>query len=453
MATHTRAGVQPHVLVVPFPAQGHMLALLDLAALLATRGDLTVTVAVTAGNASLLEPLLATCPTIGVATLPFPRPSPLLPPGCETEHTKDLSWHDFWMFVPTLAALRGPLLGWCEAQAQQSTRVTAVVSDLFTGWTRLVADEIGATHVTFSPCSALFLAIAPMTWPTEEEEEGHVSKEVEEAEQLFPVVAGDPVPGDEAYDEICQIILWSLENDVIVVNSFAAFEGEGAYLELKGSGSTSRRVFAVGPLSEAWPTRRDRGGKSVVSPAEVAAWLDGFSDGEVVYVSFGTQHALSTEQTARVADALTWSAAAFVWVIAAEATVPEGFEAATAGRGLVIHGWAPQVDILHHRAVGWFLMHCGMNAVLEAVSAGVAMLTWPMGADHYVNRRLLQEAGVAVHLAEGKDAVPDAGEMAKAIAVAVGNEGKPTRDRAARLGCRAAAAVAPGGNTGSTSTP
>lgn len=73
-------GGEPHVLVVPFPAQGHMIAHLDLAALLATCGGMAVTVAVTAGNAPLLEPLLVACPSVGVVTLPFP-PSPLLPPG------------------------------------------------------------------------------------------------------------------------------------------------------------------------------------------------------------------------------------------------------------------------------------------------------------------------------------------------------------------------------------
>uniref|UniRef100_A0A0E0RJ81 RING-type domain-containing protein n=1 Tax=Oryza rufipogon TaxID=4529 RepID=A0A0E0RJ81_ORYRU len=43
---------------------------------------------------------------------------------------------------------------------------------------------------------------------------------------------------------------------------------------------------------------------------------------------------------------------------------------------------------------------------------------------------LLVEAGVAMHLAEGVDAVPDSGQMAKAIAAVVGDKGKPFRERA-----------------------
>ena len=76
-----------------------------------------------------------------------------------------------------------------------------------------------------------------------------------------------------------------------------------------------------------------------MGPSEAAAWLDAFADGSVVYVSFGTQHALSPEQAACVADGLAQSSAAFVWAAGTLTVLPEGFEAATASRGMVIRGW------------------------------------------------------------------------------------------------------------------
>ena len=45
------------------------------------------------------------------------------------------------------------------------------------------------------------------------------------------------------------------------------------------------------------------------------------------------------------------------------------------GKGLIIRGWAPQVLILDHEAVGGFVTHCGWNSILEGVTAGVPMVT------------------------------------------------------------------------------
>ncbi|KAL6841690.1 hypothetical protein ACP4OV_028519 [Aristida adscensionis] len=449
----SNSDAKPHVPVVPYPAQGHMLALLDLAALLARRG-LTITAVVTAGNVALLHPLLAACPSVGVATLPFPS-SPLFPEGC-SENTRDIPMKLFLRFMPHFAALRVPLLTWCQAQRHS---LTAIVSDLFTGWTRSVAAALGARHVMFSPCTAFYLAVAHSLWRDMPQRCVHDDDRDGVDGAKFSALPGSPsfpwrhlstiyreyAGGGEVADRVRQIFIWSLESECVVANTFADLEA--SYVEHKLPGLEQRRLLAVGPLSEAVGVghTRDRGGKPAVAAAEVAAWLDAFEDSSVVYVNFGTQFALSPAQAASMAEALARSQAAFMWAAGSTTVVPEGFEAATAarGRGVVIRGWAPQVEILRHRAVGWILMHCGTNAMLEAIAAGVAVLAWPMGADHFTNAALLAEAGFA----EGADAVPDAGQMAKAIAAAVGPEGRLVRERAAELRRKAAAAVAEGGSS------
>uniref|UniRef100_A0A0D9X955 Glycosyltransferase n=1 Tax=Leersia perrieri TaxID=77586 RepID=A0A0D9X955_9ORYZ len=446
---------KPHVLVVPYPAQGHMLPLLDLVALLAKRG-LSLTVAVTPGNAPLLAPLLASCPPLSVATvtLPFPHSSGLLPAGCG-ENTKDLPGHLFRPFMVSLAALRDPLLDWCNARRKRpSERVTAVVSDMFTGWTWPLAAELGVPHVTFSPSPAHYLAVSHSLWRRMPRRRHVIDDEDESV--AFPDVPGSPifpwrhlsglfrqyVAGEEVSEAIRQFFLWNLESICFVANTSTAIEA--SYVDRPLPDLMGKKVLAVGPLSCAVERRTDR---PAVAPASVGAWLDAFGDGAVLYVSFGTQVTLSPAQAARVADALAQSAAPFMWAAGSGTAVPEGFEAATSTRGMVVRGWAPQVEILRHRAVGWFLTHCGWNSVLEAVASGVAMLTWPMSADQFTNACLLAEAGVAVPVAEGADAMPDAGEMADVIASAIGDGGTSARERAAELGRSTAAAVAEGGSS------
>ncbi|KAF8376964.1 hypothetical protein HHK36_030335 [Tetracentron sinense] len=74
-----------------------------------------------------------------------------------------------------------------------------------------------------------------------------------------------------------------------------------------------------------------------------------------------------------------------------DALLPEGFLDRTQGRGLVIKSWAPQVAVLSRESVGGFVTHCGWNSVLEAVSAGVPMVAWPLYAEQHINKAVLVE--------------------------------------------------------------
>ena len=61
------------------------------------------------------------------------------------------------------------------------------------------------------------------------------------------------------------------------------------------------------------------------------------------------------------------------------------------GKGLIIRGWAPQVLILDHEAVGGFMTHCGWNSTIESIAAGVPMVTWPLYAEQFCNEKLVKD--------------------------------------------------------------
>ncbi|GFP98211.1 anthocyanidin 3-o-glucosyltransferase 2 [Phtheirospermum japonicum] len=64
--------------------------------------------------------------------------------------------------------------------------------------------------------------------------------------------------------------------------------------------------------------------------------------------------------------------------------LPEGFIQRTSSTGKVI-GWAPQVAVLSHCAVGGFVSHCGWNSTLESIWCGVPMEVWPLYAEQSAN--------------------------------------------------------------------
>ncbi|RRT75530.1 hypothetical protein B296_00000550 [Ensete ventricosum] len=436
-----------HVLVVPFPAAGHMLPLLDLAHLLSARYGLAVTIVVTPKNLPHLSPLLARCPAVASLVLPFPD-NLSLPPGVENAH--DAQIHDIRFLMRELSGLHDPLLRWARSCADPPT---AVLSDFFCGWTNGLATELGVPHLVFSPSGALCLALVHSLWR-------RMPKRSDPDELVpFPSLPGSPLypwrhlspiyrryeEGDPLSEFIKASYLANIGSWGFVFNTFD--EIEKSYLEHLRDDLGHARVWGVGPLAPPGDAG-ERGGPSLVGAEEVAAWLGNCAEGSVVYVAFGSLAVLSPEQAAALAAGLDLSGARFVWATRGVVPLPEGFEERVTGRGLVIQGWAPQVAILNHPAVGSFVTHCGWNSVLEAVAAGVALLTWPMGADQFSNARLLEEeVGTGVKACEGGDAVPDPDELARVVAESVGEAGRERREKARELARRAAAAGDVGGSS------
>nr|AFK35736.1 unknown [Lotus japonicus] len=68
------------------------------------------------------------------------------------------------------------------------------------------------------------------------------------------------------------------------------------------------------------------------------------------------------------------------------------------GRGMMCE-WAPQVEVLAHKAIGGFMSHCGWNSILESFWFGVPILTLPMYAEQQLNAfRMVREWGLSMEL-------------------------------------------------------
>ncbi|XP_062163089.1 UDP-glycosyltransferase 89A2-like [Alnus glutinosa] len=436
------SGMATHILVFPYPAQGHMLALLDLTHQLALRG-LTITIFVTPKNLPILSPLLCTHPSIQTLVLPLP-PHPKLPQG--VENVRDIGNAGNIPIIGALRQLHDPLLRWFHSHPSPPV---AIVSDFFLGWTLRLAQQLRIPRIAFFSVAAFFVSVIDHCW--------HNSRSVSSTPLVhFPDLPSSPSFKQEHLPSIFRFYSESnpdtafLKDDMLantsswacIFNSFDELERQ--YLDHLGRVMGHTRIYGVGPLSLVGINDgANRSKPDSDSDTGVLAWLDGCPDGSVLYVCFGSQKLLNRQQMEALALGLEKSGTRFVWVVKAGTTqqeadgygvVPEGFEERVGGRGVIVKGWAPQVRILSHVAVGGFVSHCGWNSVLEGIVGGTMILGWPMEADQFLNARLLVEnMGVAVRVCEGAGSVPDPAHLAGLIAESMGGESaQKARARALR---------------------
>ncbi|GAB4847789.1 hypothetical protein Ancab_026852 [Ancistrocladus abbreviatus] len=198
----------------------------------------------------------------------------------------------------------------------------------------------------------------------------------------------------------------------IMLNTCLELEPHAIQSLSKNAGSPP--IYPVGPIVN---LNMQNGGPegSLAAQASIMQWLDDQLPSTVVFLCFGTMGSITEEQVREVAKGLERSGHRFLWSLRRsppqdgmfrppcdyarlEDVLPEGFLNRTADIGKVI-GWAPQVAILSHPAIGGFVSHCGWNSTLESLWFGVPVAAWPMYAEQQLNAfHLINALAVAVEI-------------------------------------------------------
>ncbi|WOH02834.1 hypothetical protein DCAR_0522224 [Daucus carota subsp. sativus] len=163
----------------------------------------------------------------------------------------------------------------------------------------------------------------------------------------------------------------------------------------------------------------------------------------------------SDAQLREIVRALNASNQPFIFVTKTSVSVLGGFDE---NKGVIINGWAPQIKILNHVAVGGFMTHCGWNSVLEAMVAGVPLITWPLFAEQFFNERfIIQVLGNGVEVGSDvwnsgmviKSPVIEKRKIERAVVRLMGgsDESKMIRRRAEELSVMARRATEEGGSS------
>ncbi|QCE05286.1 zeatin O-glucosyltransferase-like [Vigna unguiculata] len=221
-------------------------------------------------------------------------------------------------------------------------------------------------------------------------------------------------------------------------------EIDGDYIELM-EGITGKKIWALGPFNPLAVEKKDSKGRHLCME-----WLDKQEPNSVIYVSFGTTTTFKVEQIQEVATGLEQSKQKFIWVLrdadkgdifdekeAKRHDLPNGFEERVKGMGVVVRDWAPQLEILSHPSTGGFMSHCGWNSCLESITMGVPIATWPMHSDQPRNAALITEVlkvGLVVKDWSQRNSVVSASDVENGVRrLMQTKEGDEMRERAARL--------------------
>ncbi|KAG0484584.1 hypothetical protein HPP92_008663 [Vanilla planifolia] len=463
---------KPHLVLVPFMAQGHMIPAVDMASLLAVAGT-DVTFITTPVNAARIRPAIDRVESAGLSIrfveINFPTAEAGLPAGLENI---DLitSADQFLPFMESLSFLKkGLKLHLLEANPAPD----CIIFDSLSSWAADVAQSLGLPHLIFYGPSCFFILCSILL------KRSQVLDTIADDSETF-VIPGLPqtievtkaqverwLDGPEWEKVREEIYAADASADGVLINTFNELETWCLEILAKEKG---KKVWPIGPLclyNKDVESRATRGKASSIDTQLLLSWLDDKETGSVFYVSFGSLSRNTLLQLVEIGLGLEAAKGApFIWVVkeaeegSEAARWIDDFEERTKERGMVIRGWAPQAVILWHPAVGGFMTHCGWNSTLEAVSAGVPMVTWPRFGDQFLNERLVVDVlkvGVAVgakvptlFMKEISAEAPVKGEdVKKAVErlMGSGEEAEERRARAKEYGEKARRAMEDGGSS------
>lgn len=136
------------------------------------------------------------------------------------------------------------------------------------------------------------------------------------------------------------------------------------------------------------------------------SWLDKQETNSVIYASLGSIASIDESEFLEIAWGLRNSNQPFLWVVRPGLIhgkewieiLPKGFIENLKGRGKIVK-WAPQPEVLAHRATGGFLTHCGWNSTLEGICEAIPMICKPSFGDQRVNARYITDVWkIGLHL-------------------------------------------------------
>ncbi|KAK4490739.1 hypothetical protein RD792_001442 [Penstemon davidsonii] len=373
---------KPHVLAIPYPAQGHVIPLMEVAQRLANSGIRVTFVNTEFNHERVIKAFSQTGSVHELIELVS------VPDGLESLEDRN----DHGKVAATiLKIMPGNLEILIEKiNRNESDEIICVLADIYMGWAMEVAEKFGIKKAAFLPASVAMLAL---TINAEKLlDDGIVDSNGTPLKnkmiQLSPSMPKMStmnlawcLPDLTMRKIIFQSIIQNnksikLAEKLLCNTSHDLEPGALAFLPQHSS--------LIGPLIS---RHGNSSGHFWPHDSSCLEWLDHQPSNSVIYVAFGSFTVFDQTQFQELAIGLELTNRPFLWVVRQDMdrAYPIGFEERVKNRGKMV-SWAPQQKVLSHPSIACFMSHCGWNSTIEGVSNGVPFLCWPYFGDQFINQ-------------------------------------------------------------------
>ncbi|KAI8534098.1 hypothetical protein RHMOL_Rhmol10G0062000 [Rhododendron molle] len=378
----------PHVLAIPYPAQGHVIPLLELAQCLVQHGFEVTFVNSELNHRRVMNALPDKDNVRNHVNLVW------IPDGLELwEDRNDLGK----LTESASEVMPGKLEELIEKiNGSDNNKITCVIADGCQGWAMEVAEKMRIRLAVFYPAAAalwaLGFSIPELIADGIIDSYGTpVKSQMIQLSPAMPSMNTENFPWMCFQDENTKNILFDLNTRTLKAVKFADRLICNSSYELEPAAfSLFPNFLAIGPLLAS-----NRLGKSIghfwPEDSTCLEWLDQHPAQSVIYVAFGSFTVFDQIQFQELAIGLEQTNRPFLWVVRPDIiektndAYPRGFKERVVTRGRMV-GWAPQDKVLSHPSVACFLSHCGWNSTIEGVSNGIPFLCWPYFGDQFFNQ-------------------------------------------------------------------
>ncbi|KAF2313623.1 hypothetical protein GH714_012625 [Hevea brasiliensis] len=376
-----------HVLVLPYPAQGHVNPLMHFAQGLANLGFKVTFVNTHFNHKRVLAAMVGRNDPTGSCVNLVSIPDGM---GLEDDRN-DIGKLCEAILIAMPKSLEELIQNINKTLEFGDQPITCIVSDACMAWSREVANKLGIRLAMVWPASAAIYSILAnipnLIRDGYIDDEGFsIKKQRIQLSLSIPSFDIENIPW-RLGDSNSQKALFKYLKRTFEHSQLTEWQMCNSFYEIEpGAFSLVPKLLPVGPLL-ANNDAGHSGAQFWQEDSSCLTWLDQQPSQSVIYVAFGSLTIIDQIQFQELALGLQLTNKPFLWVLR-----PGNNQESNHVRPNEFHGshgkivsWAPQQKVLSHPAIACFVSHCGWNSTIEGVSNGVPFLCWPHFLDQFHN--------------------------------------------------------------------